>query len=64
MEKENAKFDEKINGRDVIDSFNTYDEYKEFENKISGFYTSRLYSEETENTNKMYINLDIDEDEV
>lgn len=64
VEKQNAKFDEKINERDVIDSFNTYDEYKEFENKISGFYTSRLYSKETENTNKMYINLDIDEDEV
>lgn len=64
VEKENAKFDEKINDREVIDVFNTYDEYKEFESKISGFYTSNLYSVKKEDTNKMYINLDIEDEEV
>lgn len=62
IEKQNAKFDEE-DGTLVIDSFRNYDEYKEFEKKIDHL-TCDLSSTPKENTNKLYINLNIDNDDV
>lgn len=62
IEKQNAKFDE-ADGTLVIDSFSNYDEYKEFEKKIDHL-TCDLSSTPKENTNKLYINLNIDNDDV
>lgn len=62
IEKQNAKFDEE-DGTLVIDSFSNYDEYKEFEKKIDHL-TCDLSSTPKENTNKLYINLNIDNDDV
>lgn len=62
IEKQNAKFDEE-DGTLVIDSFSTYDEYKEFEKKIDHL-TCDLSSTPKENTNKLYINLSVDSDNV
>lgn len=62
IEKQNAKFDE-ADGTLVIDSFSNYDEYKEFEKKIDHL-TCDLSSIPKENTNKLYINLNIDNDDV
>lgn len=62
IEKQNAKFDEE-DGTLVIDSFSTYDEYKEFEKKIDHL-TCDLSSTPKENTNKLYINLSVDNDNV
>lgn len=58
IEKQNAKFDEE-DGTLVIDSFSTYDDYKEFEKKIDHL-TCDLSSTPKENTNKLYINLSVD----
>ncbi len=62
IEKQNAKFDEE-DGTLVIDSFSTYDDYKEFEKKIDHL-TCDLSSTPKENTNKLYINLSVDNDNV
>lgn len=62
IEKQNAKFDEE-DGTLVIDSFSNYDEYKEFEKKIDHL-TCDLSSTPKENTNKLYINLNVNTDDV
>lgn len=62
IEKQNAKFDEE-DGDLVIDSFKTYEEYKEFEKKIDHL-TCNLSTKPKENTNKLYINFEIDNDDV
>lgn len=62
IEKQNAKFDAE-DGALVIDSFSDYNEYKEFEKKIDHL-TCDLSSTPKENTNKLYINLNVNTDDV
>ena len=56
LEKENAKFDGD-NGAMVIDCFDTFEDYKSFESKINDFAHIGLTSTPKEDTDKLYINI-------
>ena len=62
IEKENAQFDAE-NGALTIDCFNTFEEYRDFENKINDFTQLRLTSYTKEDTNKLYINIDVEKED-
>jgi hypothetical protein len=62
LEKENAKFDGE-NGAMVIDCFESFDEYKDFENKITNLGNMRLTSTPKEDTDKLYINIKMNQDD-
>ena len=61
IEKENAKFDGE-NGAMVIDCFDNFDEYKNFEEKISNL-NMTLTSTPKEDTDKLYINIKMNQDD-
>lgn len=61
IEKENAKFDGE-NGAMVIDCFDNFDEYKNFEEKISNL-NMTLTSTPKEDTDKIYINIKMNQDD-
>lgn len=62
IEKENAQFDAE-NGALTIDCFETFEEYRDFENKINDFTQLRLSSYTKEDTNKLYINIDVEKED-
>lgn len=62
IEKENAKFDGE-NGAMVIDCFESFDEYKDFENKITNLGNMKLTSTPKEDTDKLYINIKMNQDD-
>lgn len=62
IEKENAQFDAE-NGALTIDCFDTFEEYRDFENKINDFTQLRLSSYTKEDTNKLYINIDVEKED-
>lgn len=57
IEKIGAKFDERINDAMLIDPFNTFEDYRVFNDKIANMGKVELSSKPSENVSKLYINI-------
>ena len=63
IEKVGSKFDERINDAMLIDPFNTFEDYRVFNDKIANMGKVELSSKPSENVSKLYININKGKDD-